>query len=239
MDNICKNCHEPVSQKYCGNCGMALQLPRINGHYISHEIQHVLHFEKGILYTIRELITNPGHNVRQFISENRSRLVKPVVFLLVTSVIYTIVSKIFHLEEGQNEAIAAQSGSTGMLMKWVQEHYGYANLLMGVFIALWLKVFFRKHQYNFFEVLILLCFVMGMGMLFYAVYGLVQGLTGLGLMTAAYLISILYFGWAIGQFYDKSRFLSYVKAMAAYLLGMVSFFLFVSIVGAIADRVLH
>jgi predicted acetyltransferase len=35
-------------------------LKRIDGHYIIHEIEHVLHFERGNLYTVRELITKPG-----------------------------------------------------------------------------------------------------------------------------------------------------------------------------------
>jgi len=34
---------------------------------------------------------------------------------------------------------------------------------MGIVIAMWSGLFFRKYGYNFYEILILLCFVMGMG----------------------------------------------------------------------------
>jgi hypothetical protein len=40
---------------------------RIDGKYIIHEIEHILHFERGILYTIKELATKPGECVHKFI----------------------------------------------------------------------------------------------------------------------------------------------------------------------------
>src|SRR6478609_1967830 len=96
----CKNCKAQVASNYCPSCGQPANLKRIDGHYILHEIEHVLHFEKGILYTIRELLVRPGDNVRHFITENRSRLVKPVIFIIVTSLIYTLVSHYFHIDDG-------------------------------------------------------------------------------------------------------------------------------------------
>lgn len=95
----CKNCNTEVTQHYCPNCGQPAKLKRIDGYYIVHEIEHVLHFEKGILYTIRELLTKPGQNVRDYISENRSRLVKPIIFIIVTSLIYSVASHLFHIED--------------------------------------------------------------------------------------------------------------------------------------------
>lgn len=75
-------------------------LKRIDGHYIAHEIEHILHFERGILYTVKGLLIAPGASVRQFINENRSRLVKPIIFIIITSLIYSVVNHFFHIEEG-------------------------------------------------------------------------------------------------------------------------------------------
>jgi hypothetical protein len=110
---------------------------------------------------------------------------------------------------------------------------------MGVFIAVWLRLFFRKYPYNFFEVLILLCFVMGMGMLILAVFALIQGLTGVALMTAASIIAFAYCAWAIAQFYDKKRPVNYVKSFASYMLGMVSFMLLAIVLGTFIDFIKH
>jgi len=63
---------------------------------------------------------------------------------------------------------------------------------MGIFIAIWTKLFFGKYSYNFFEILILLCFTMGMGMLIFAIFAIIQGLTKIDLMQIAGIVSIAY-----------------------------------------------
>lgn len=221
----CKNCNTEINLNYCPGCGQPAKLKRIDGHYIVHEIEHVLHFERGILYTIRELLTHPGQNVRNYISDNRSRLVKPIIFIIVTSLIYTIVSHFFHIENSYIQYNEITKTTVSVIFKWIQDHYGYSNIIMGVFIAGWLKVFFRKYDYNFFEILILLCFVMGMSMLIYTLFAIFQGVTGFRLMQIGGMISIVYNTWAIGQFFDKKKVGSYIKALASYLLGMITFML--------------
>ncbi|HMR85514.1 MAG TPA: DUF3667 domain-containing protein [Niabella sp.] len=234
----CKNCSTEVNLNYCPNCGHPVKLKRINGHYIIHEIEHVLHFEKGILYTIRELLTKPGENVRHFISENRNRLVKPIIFIIITSLIYTLVNHFFHIEDGHATFDEAKKSTAVLIVKWVQDHYGYSNIIMGVFIALWIKLFFRKYDYNFYEILILLCFVMGMGMLFFAVFAIFQGLTNIDFMLIASILSVAYCSWAIGQFFDRKKTVNYVKAFASYMLGMITFWLSAFLLGTVIDLVI-
>lgn len=231
----CRNCNADINSKFCPECGHPALLHRIDGHYIVHEIQHVLHFERGILYTIRELITNPGQNVRFYLSENRSRLVKPIIFIILTSLIYTISNHFFHFEDGYVNYLDSKSSTTSKIFKWIQGHYGWSNIIMGIFIAFWTKLFFKKYDYNFFEILILLCFVMGIGMLIYSVFGIAQGLTQIKLMQFAGLAGFSYSAWAIGQFFDKKKALSYVKAILAYLIGMLTFSLTAILIGTIID----
>ena len=106
---------------------------------------------------------------------------------------------------------------------------------MGIFIAFWTKLFFKKYDYNFFEILILLCFVMGIGMLIYSVFGIAQGIPQINLMQFAGLAGFSYSAWAIGQFFDKKKALSYVKAILAYLIGMLTFSLTAILIGTIID----
>jgi hypothetical protein len=226
----CSNCKNTISDRFCGSCGQAAELKRIDSRYILHEINHVLHFEKGILFTIKNLLINPGESVRAFISENRSRMVKPVIFIVVTSLIYTIISHWFHNEVHRTPIEKSILSDIGVILDWIQHHYGYANMIMGIFITLWLKLFFRKYNYNFYEVLILLCFVMGIGMLLLAVSALIEGISGfhqLAMITQG--LSVIYSAWAIGDFYNKSRFTAYLKALGAYLLGMLSYWVFIII----------
>ena len=231
----CKNCQSEVTQRYCPNCGQPASLKRIDGHYIVHEIEHLLHFEKGLLYTIRELLLRPGQTVRHFINEDRSRLVKPVLFIIITSLIYTLVNHYFHIEDGYVNYKESMPSTTGRIFKWIQDHYGYSNMIMGVFIAWWAKIFFKKYNYNVFEILILLCFIMGIGMLIFALFALLEQLTHTKLMQVAGLAGFAYSAWAIGQFFDKTKAMNYVKAFAAYILGMLTFSLAAILLGTIID----
>jgi hypothetical protein len=223
-----------MSDEFCSNCKQTVKPKRIDGRYIIHEIEHVLHFERGILHTIRELLIRPGQNIRNFISENRSRLVKPVIFIIVTSLIYTLINHFFHIEAGYIKFDNTKSSNP--INDWIQSHYGYANIIMGGFIAFWLKIFFKKYDYNFFEILILLCFVLGMEMLVFSVFALIEGLTKFHLMQIAAVTVFIYFSWAVGQFFDKTKIASYVKALISYVLGMTTFGIAMIILGILIDR---
>lgn len=231
----CKSCNNEVYQNYCSNCGHPLVLKRIDGHYIAHEIEHILHFERGILYTIKELLTKPGDNVRHYISENRARLVKPIIFIVVTSLIYSLVSSFFHIEDSYIKYEEISTTTTGKIFTWVQAHYGYTNIIIGVFIAFWVKIFFKKYDYNFFEILILLCFVTGIAMLIYTLFASLQGLLKIELMQIAGTLGIFYCSWAIGHFFNKDNPINYLKAFAAYILGMITSAFLVVTIGTLVD----
>lgn len=233
----CKNCNSEIHSLYCPTCGQPAKLERISGPYIRREIEHVLEIERGIFYTIKVLAVHPGQTIRTYLTENRSRLVKPIIFIIITSLIYTLLDHYYQIEDGYVEYGIEKESATGVIFKWVQDHYGYANIIMGVFISLWVKLLFRKYDYNFFEILILLCFVMGMGMLIFSMFVILQGLTHVDLMTMGGIVGIGYAVWAIGQFFDRNRKMSYVKALIAYMMGMVTFWLTAFLIGTVIDLI--
>jgi hypothetical protein len=108
--------------------------------------------------------------------------------------------------------------------------------MMGGLIALWIKVFFRKYQYNIFEITILLCFVMGEGMLLLSLETIIAGLTNsFILFNISVFILWFYAAWAIGQFFERKKATSYIKAFLAYTLGSMSFYLILIIIGVLLD----
>jgi len=235
MAVICKKCKSEIIQNYCSNCGNPAKLKRINGQYLINEIGSVLNFDKGILYTIRELILRPGKTIRQFIKEDRNRLVKPIVFIIICSLIYSIIQQIFHFEDGYVGYSFEKESAITSIFDWVSKNYGYSNILMGIFIAFWIKIFFREYNYNFYEILILLCFVMGIGMLLFAFFGIADSLVDLKIIDKGYLIGIIYILWAIVQFFDKKKFMNYPKAIFSYFLGMLTFMIGIYLLGGMID----
>ena len=234
----CKKCNAEVTKNYCSDCGHPIILKRINGHYLIHEIEHVLHFERGILYTIRELLFRPGTNIKRFFSEDRSRLVKPVIFIIVTSLIYSIISHFYHIEGMVTHDLSAESAGA-KIMAWTESHMGYSNILLGGFIALFTKLLFRKFAYNYFEILILLCFVMGFAMLIYALFAFLEGITHVDFKITSAILAIGYCTWAIGHFFNPKKASSYLKALCAYILGMISYYVIVILIGLLIDSILR
>ena len=224
-----------MSEKFCPNCGQSEKPKRIDFHYVKHEIEHVLHFEKGILFTIKELLIRPGESIREFISDDRNRLVKPIIFIIVSSLIYTLLNHFFHIEEGYVKYDGLEKTALVKIFGWFQANYGYMNILTGMFIAVWLKVFFKKYDYNFFELLIMLCFVLGITMLIFAFFAIIEGITHIKLFKIAGILGFIYLVWAIGSFFDKEKIANYFKALASYLLGMLTFLILTIAVGITID----
>jgi hypothetical protein len=235
--NTCKKCTNEYSGNYCPNCGNPAAIPRIDKKYILKEIRSVLYFDKGLLFTIRELILRPGTNIKTFIEEDRNRLVKPIIFLIVCSLIYTLVNRIFHFEDAYLP-VQDMDSTVLVLFEWMQNNYGYANIFMSIFIAFWIKVFFRKSGYNLFEILILIFFTMGIGMLGYAIFGLIEGIFGIKIFLIGALVFQAYVTWVIGAFFNKRKVFSYIKAFFAYLLGSISAIIFIIIVGVLIDMLI-
>lgn len=217
---------------------------RIDGKYILSEIISVLNFDKGIFYTIKELVIRPGENIKYFIQKDRSKLVKPITFVIFCSLIYTIaqqylINKDFldQFGSGYTNAIGLKKSVLVDILEWLKKNYGYTNILMSIFIALWIKLFFRKFNYNLFEILTLLLYVLGISTLIYSLFVVLDILTGYRLLYSGGFIGFIYSSWAIGQFYNQKKVLNYFKGAAANFLGMTTFYFISFIFGTTIDMI--
>jgi len=232
---ICENCQCEIRGNFRSHCGRSQNLKRIDGKYIVSEIGSVLNFDKGILFTIKELILRPGENVKDFIHKDRNRLVKPIIFLIISSLIYTLALQFLNFEDGYVNAGGFGESAVVAIFEWIQGNYGYANIIMAIFIATWIKFLFKRYDYNFFEILILLCFVIGVGMLIYTVFGIVESVAKIKVLHIGGVTAIVYASWAIGRFFDKNSKVNYLKGLLSYLLGMLTFFFGAVILGVGID----
>ncbi|MEO1628296.1 MAG: DUF3667 domain-containing protein [Bacteroidota bacterium] len=238
--DFCKSCEAKLSGPYCSRCGQARELDRIDRAYVLQEIGSVLNFDKGLLYTIRELFLRPGQSVRQFIQEDRRRLVRPIIFIILCSLVYTLAQQVGGFEDGYINYNFAdwKDSALGTIFGWVSTHYGYTNILISVFTAWWIKLLFRAYNYNYYEIFILLCFAMGNMMLLFALFGLLATLMRLPLLQFGANLGILYLCWAVGQFFDKTKKRNYLKAIISYVLGLLSFLLIAMTIGMVIDAIL-
>jgi hypothetical protein len=236
--NTCKNCNEPVTGKYCSNCGQPAKLKRIDGIYIINEIGDFFFAHKGMLYTVKKMLITPGEGVKRFLNEDRYRFVKPIVFVIITSLIYTLVNYLFNIgaEEYYHQYENLEGTTASLILNSIIIDYpGYSGLIIGFFIAFWIKLFFKKAGYNIYEIFVLICFVSGVTTLFLSIVAIIQGVTCLKLLQVGSIIGTFYTIWAIGQFIDGKKVGSYIKAFISFFLASIVFGIVVGLVGTLID----
>jgi len=229
--NNCRNCKEPVEWDYCPKCGQPAKLKRIDWQYIVQEIGEFFYANKGMIYTIRKVLISPGDSVREFLTEGRHRFIKPITFLFLTTLIYMLVAHLFNIGVEDISPVKIDMGEMlSPFAIWIMENPRYSITLIAIFVAFWLKIIFKKYGYNFFEIFILMCFVTGTVTLIDALGAIFQGITNINPTQISLYIGIIYNTWAIGQFFDRKKAASYVKAFLSYIIGAFTLGIIIAIV---------
>lgn len=238
----CENCNNQINGHFCSNCGQSVKLKRIDKHYISHEFLHLLHFEKGFFFTVRELLTRPGISIKEFLNKNRNRHMKPVPFLILTALIFTLVLHYTHADKIYDDQFKTLSGKTKIydILNWMEEHHGYANLINGFFIALSVKLFYRKYQYNLFEIIVLLCFVIGQATFLLTIVTILLGTFNLSIYQTVWgIVNLGYSTWAIGQFFDNSKIWGFIKSFLVIIFGFILTYTIFIVLGLTTDLIIR
>jgi len=230
--NTCRVCNEPVDLNYCPNCGQSAKLKRIDHRYVIQELGDFFFANKGMIYTIKNVFIRPGKSVKQFITEDRYRFVKPITFLFLTTLVYALVAHLFNISLEDVSPIKVDTGEdapVSYFANWIMGNPRYTVTMIVLFVALWVKIFFRKAGYNYFEIFILMCFISGITTLIDTVGVMIQGLTHL---KSSYIsiIGIIFHIWAIGQFFDQKKVSGYIKAFLSYTLGALTLGILVLVV---------
>ncbi len=160
------------------------------------------------------------------------------MFILICSLTYTIFEQIFEFKDGYIDLQFDGSDSAiSFIFQWITQNYGYSNILMSVFVAVWIKILYRKYDYNFYEIFILLLFVSGMQMLMFSLLGALESLTKTRVLSFGTYFVLIYALWATAQFFDKRKMLNYLKAPISYFFGLITFFLVALGIGLLTDLV--
>lgn len=85
QNSNCLNCNAKILDKFCSKCGQKTDTHRITlKHFLFHDILHgVWHFEKGILFTIKEALTRPGQAALDYIAGKRIKYYNVFYLILI------------------------------------------------------------------------------------------------------------------------------------------------------------
>jgi hypothetical protein len=170
MTTNCQNCNTALQGKYCSNCGQSSETHKIDVHYLWHDVQHgLLHLDKGILFTTKELFTRPGHSIREFLEGKRVKHFKPISLVLVLAGIYGLLFHFFKINMFANYIVVSGSGERvnqineviRNMSEWIGQHYSILALLQVPIFTIGTYLCFRKSGYSFVEHLIINTFLIG------------------------------------------------------------------------------
>jgi hypothetical protein len=193
----CGNCGRAVdgpAQNFCPACGQATPVHRIDWHFMLHELEHsVLHMDRGILYSIKELMLRPGRLMRDYLEGRRARQAKPFLLLMVTAAAVVFLGKLMFdgnlveasMPAGYSEAMAQVHGMDAAVKAftdawakvsgWMNRNFAVWTLVLIPLEALALRLaFFGTGRPNYPEWLVITAFLTVQSFIF---WGLAMPLT--------------------------------------------------------------
>ncbi len=249
IENTCQNCNREITENFCGNCGQK-KFKRIDRKYISDELQYtVVHWNKGLLYSIKKLIKNPGGTARTFVEGDRVNHYKPISMVFILSGISAFLSfKVLGLGNIMKEMYASNKAmSAGFTNDYIAFMTNYSPFVMLAYIpiiALFTKLAFRKWGHNYYEHIVINAYGLSwysvLTMLFtYPIYYLVRNdihTFGLILNLSMLLIPITMVWFFKGFYPDRKLKTIILRVLAVFgmmLLGIIVLMIIGVIVGII------
>src|SRR5699024_6497390 len=74
------------------------KVKRIDANYIFREIQGILNFDKGFIFTFVQLLWRPGKIIREYLTTDRDKYVKPIIYAIFSAFALTVFLHYFHLD---------------------------------------------------------------------------------------------------------------------------------------------
>jgi Protein of unknown function (DUF3667) len=89
----CKNCDHHYKGNFCPHCGQKATVEKITFSYLLHDIPHsVFHVDKGFLYTLKWMFTNPGKAIKEYLAGKRVQHFRPFAYVIILSTICTLLT---------------------------------------------------------------------------------------------------------------------------------------------------
>lgn len=239
----CANCARVMDgpeQKFCPACGQPTPAHRIDWHFLGHELEHsVLHMDRGILYTLKRLMLRPGHLIRDYIEGRRAGVVKPVLLIMMTGAVATLVAHYalggdvlgssFNqgmqagasyqggMDARQAEAVAAMTKVYAVAKDWINRHLTLITLLLLPVQAAAFKLAFRRfRQVNYPEWLVINSFLIAQAFVVWMVFMPLQGWWS-GALTVSMLLAVILNLFSLAQvFQGYPRWKTFLRGLVGF-----------------------
>ncbi len=224
---VCLNCETIVPGHFCGHCGQEAHTHRFTlGHFL-HEIPHtILHVDKGLFYTAKEMALRPAATLRHYLAGQRMRHFKPLAYVLLLAGFSSFIYAVLHLHPyNPNEPNLGPAGR--VMQEYINQGSGkYLSWFMVgslPFMALLTWGLLRRVRFNYAECLVISAYITGTGSLltmpFYLPYYLYNGTAQMGMVSLCSMVVMLaYQTWAYASLLAPTG----ISAIRRYIRGFIT-----------------
>jgi len=152
----CLNCYNLVEKEFCPNCGQKSSTHRFSLKYILDMaiLNEYSMFDKGFLFTLKELFTRPGHGIREYIQGRR------ISYSNAFSLLMLLIAVVYLLDGYTGLKLADITSKNGQdfanSIDELTTNYPKLIYLINIpLMAITSYIFFRKSKVNFVENIIL------------------------------------------------------------------------------------
>lgn len=124
-----------------------------------------MNFDKGILFTIKELFTRPGLAIKDFIKGKRVNYFKPISFLILVVGIYSFIFLYFNIDVTNLSAQVDTEDVSYKLAEWMTNHFAFVSVMAIPVVAFSTFLAFRKKGYNYMEHIVINTYLSGLGVM--------------------------------------------------------------------------
>lgn len=173
--NQCKNCNEPIHQKYCPNCGQKTSVGRISLPQLIKDLPHaVFHVDRGFLFNLNQFFRRPGPAILDYFAGKRKAFFHPASFLVIALILNYLVVVVTDLHFYDTKELQGMDPEKAKVITdydaqqwWFLEHtYLYILLAIPVstlFLFAVLKL--MKQKYNIAETAVIVLFTIAQGVM--------------------------------------------------------------------------
>lgn len=242
MEHSCAHCQYHVNDNFCSNCGQK-KFKRIDRKYVWDEVQYlILHTNKGFLYSVKNIIKNPGRTAKEFITGDRVNHYKPLLLTFVLSGISAFIAfKIIGLNHLMTDYYASQHINSQFMNDYSSFTSSYNSLIMLALVpmfALFTWLAFKNWGQNYYEHVVmnayilsfytLINFVLSYPLIFFFKNNInaIVTITSLSMFTIPFILI-----WFFAQFYkDKSLKAIIGRVLLTMIMVVLGFFVIIIIV---------
>jgi hypothetical protein len=151
MSQVCLNCNEPLQGNFCIHCGQSAKTHRFTlKHVFTHDFLFaIIHVNKGLLFSIKEIFTRPGHSIREYTSGKRITHLNYFTLLVIVLLAFSLVEQLtpFHYADLMETDKEILERFETLLKKYPK--FIYLGIIP--FYALFSFIFFKRAKQNYAE----------------------------------------------------------------------------------------